>query len=363
MTRVADLDVKEATLELSEPFAIAGGAPTTAEVVYVRLRLDDGATGLGEAAPFTAVSGETQASTAAALRRARDAILGAPVGGARALAAAARVVLGGAPAALAAFEQATFDAMARRAGVSLRELFGGAEGTTLETDVTITAGTRAHAEESAARFFGRGFRTFKIKCGATSPEEDCARIACVARRTEGARYLVDANGGYTADEALELLARLDAEGIALGLYEQPVHRRDVEGMARVTRASRVPVCADESVRTPEDALSVVRLGLASAINVKIMKSGLIDALGIWHVARAAGLELMIGGMVESPMAMSCSAHFALGLGGFAHVDLDTPLFMRASPVRGGLDYDGSRVSLAPGAGHGAILPDAFFDGG
>src|SRR6185436_74195 len=92
---------------------------------------------------------------------------------------------------------------------------------------------------------------------------------------------------------------------------------------------------------------------AQIVNIKLMKCGVAEALDIAAVARAAGLGLMIGGMVESVLAMTVSACFAAGLGGFSFVDLDTPLFMAASHFDGGMVYAGGRLELAHiQAGHG-----------
>jgi len=81
-----------------------------------------------------------------------------------------------------------------------------------------------------------------------------------------------------------------------------------------------------------------------------MKSGLLDAMDIVAYARAYGLRLMIGGMVETRIAMGCSFGLALGLGGFDVLDLDTPLLLAADPVKGGYRYDGPRLLPWTGAG-------------
>ena len=93
-----------------------------------------------------------------------------------------------------------------------------------------------------------------------------------------------------------------------------------------------------------------------AVNIKPMKSGILEAIAIWNVATAAGLKLMIGGMLESPLAMSFSAHLAAGLGGFTYVDLDTPMFMQGHPFVGGFLQTGARLSVAHvEMGHGVRL--------
>ena len=113
------------------------------------------------------------------------------------------------------------------------------------------------------------------------------------------------------------------------------------------------VAADETVTTSEDALRIVREGAAGCVNVKLMKAGIVEALDIAALCRAAGIRLMIGGMVESLLAMTVSAHFAAGQGGFAFVDLDTPMFMAEQPFAGGFTQQGGFLSVAAsGSGHG-----------
>lgn len=349
--RVRGLEVTPLALPLVEPFAIAGGAPDVAHNVLVRIELEDGTVGLGEAAPFEAVTGETQASTLAALDRVRELVLGADVRAWRALSSGIYDVVPGSPAARCAVEQAVLDALTRRAGLSVAQLFGG-RGAGLETDVTVTAGTIDHASKSASRFAARGFRTLKVKVGKGSASEDADRVEAVARAAPGARLLLDANGGYDASTALALLDELRKRSISIRLFEQPVPADDLEGLARVNRSGGVTVCADESARNAADVLRIAQRGLAGAVNLKITKSGILETLVMWNVAEAAGLERMIGGMVEAELAMTFSAQLASGLGGFAFVDLDTPLFLRESPFEGGFTLEGPRIVLPSGPGIG-----------
>jgi L-alanine-DL-glutamate epimerase-like enolase superfamily enzyme len=352
---VRGLAITPVSLALTEPFAIAGGAPERADNVVVRIELEDGTIGLGEAAPFEAVTGETQRSTLDALDRLRELVLGADAAAWRALAAGMTEIAPDAAAARCAVEQAVIDALARRSGLSVGQFFGGRD-EPLETDVTIIAGGLDHAREMAAIFAARGFQALKVKVGKDDWREDADRIEAVSRAAPGVRILIDANGGYDVKAALALLGELKKRAIAVRLFEQPVHPKDLDGMARVAKEGGVTVCADESARSAADVIAIARRGAAGAVNLKITKTGVVEALGMWHVAQAAGLEVMIGGMVEAELAMTFSAHFASGLGGFAFVDLDTPLFLKESPFRGGFTLDRDRIVMPTGLGVGVTLP-------
>jgi L-alanine-DL-glutamate epimerase-like enolase superfamily enzyme len=107
------------------------------------------------------------------------------------------------------------------------------------------------------------------------------------------------------------------------------------------------------VASAQDARLVASAGAAQVFNVKLMKAGIAEALEIVSIARASGIGLMIGGNIESILAMTVSACFAAGIGGFGYADLDTPLFLAENPFEGGYSLDGGRISVAHiEAGHG-----------
>jgi len=354
-TTITALTVEPLDLPLTEPFAIATGAQHVAHNVLVRLTLADGTVGLGEAAPFTAVSGETQAGTRAAIESVRERLIGQEARAWRPVSGWLSEALGKAPSARCGLETALLDALARHHRVPLWVFFGGA-GTELEIDMTVTAGDRAHAESSARAILARGITTLKVKVGALSAEQDVERLVAIHQVAPGARLFADANGGYTVAQARAFLAGLERARVPLSLFEQPVPAEDLAGLAELTRGSRIPICADESARSAEDVLRLIREKAATGINIKTMKCGVVESLMMWHLARAAGMELMIGGMVESTLAMSLSAHLAAGLGGFHYADLDTPLFIARHPFRGGYQQQGARVSIAGATGgHGVEL--------
>ena len=257
------VEVEAAALDilLIEPFTIAAGSQAVARNVVVTLRLADGTRGYGEAAPFPAVTGETQASTLHALGELAGEVRGADARGWRALAERMRETQKPAAAARCALETAILDALMRKAGLPLWSFFGGC-GTELETDMTITAGSAEHAARSADAIRARGIRTIKLKIGG-APAEDLARIVAVHDAAPDMPLILDGNCGYDAPAALDLLDELRERGIPVALFEQPTARQDWEGIRRVTREGGVPVAADEPVATAADALRVAHEGAAN----------------------------------------------------------------------------------------------------
>jgi len=349
-------------IPLHEPFGISGGAQAAANNVLVRLELDDGTVGWGEAAPLPPYNGETQAEALAVLRGASGR-LGAGASGWRALAAQFRAA-GGARSGSAqcAFETALLDAQTRRDGLPLWRFFGEA-GTELETDMTVTTGSPASAAAAARAIRGRGIRLIKVKVGGPDgAAADLARLAAIHEVAPDSPLILDGNAGVTRPAATELIRGLKARGIEPALLEQWLAKDDLDGMRALHRESGWPVAADEGVTSAADARRVASARAAQFINIKLMKAGIAEALEIASVARTAGLGLMIGGNVESILAMTTSACFAAGLGGFRYADLDTPLFLAENPFTGGYALDGGRISVAHiAAGHGVTPQGAAAD--
>ena len=344
MPRITDLTFSALDVALREPFGIATGAQHTARNVLVRLKLEDGSEGLGEAAPFPAVNGETQAAVLAALPEAKLAVTGLIAERYRVVAHALREVLQEVPSARAAVETALFDALCKSAGISLWSYFGGAE-PSLVTDITVPTGDPLRAQQAAERAARDGFRTLKVKVGGGPLEIDVKRLALVHEAAPHAELVLDANGSLNADTAIELIERMGPARQQLVLFEQPTAAEDWDGLDAVGRNGHVPVAADESARSGGDVARLAAARVVSVVNIKITKSGIVEAWDMIATARAHGLGLMVGGMVETELAMSASACLAAGIGGFRFVDLDTPLFMAYRPLEGGFHQAGPHLRL------------------
>ena len=347
--RVAPLDIP-----LFEPFGISGGAQAAANNVLATLELADGTIGYGEAAPLPAYNGETQAQARGVLEGARHWLAGYEMRDWRWLAAEFHG-RGGAwcGSAQCAFEMALLDALTKQRGEPLWKFFGGA-GTGLETDMTVTTGTPAEAAEATRAILRRGIRTIKVKVGGKAgPAHDLERVAAIHAVAPGSPLILDGNAGVSRAAASELVRGLKARGIAPALLEQWLAKDDLAGARALIEESGWLVAADETVTTADDARRVVAERSAQVINIKLMKAGVAAALDIATVARDGGLALMIGGNVESILAMTVSACFAAGLGGFQFADLDTPMFLAENPFDGGYALTGGQISVAHiKAGHG-----------
>ncbi len=353
-TTIRRIEAAPLTIALNEPFGIAGGAQDIANNVLVTVELADGTRGYGEAAPFPAFNGETQLAALDAVAAARPSVEGADARAWRALAAAVKTSSGMVGSARCAIETAVLDALTKHHGMPLWAFFGGAT-TVLETDMTITTGGVAQAEAAARAILARGIGAIKVKVGGGDVALDVARVAAIRAVAPGAPLILDGNAGFSRGDALRFVAELTERGIAPHVLEQLVVKDDHAGLLALRRLGVAPVAADESADGVAAALALCAMGAVDIVNIKLMKCGVAEALDIAAVARAAGVGLMIGGMVESILAMSMSACFAAGQGGFGIVDLDTPLFLAENPFRGGMTYAGGRLDLGGiEAGHGVV---------
>ncbi|MEO4038011.1 dipeptide epimerase [Micrococcus sp. 2A] len=336
----------EAVAYVAVDVTLAGGPGEVAGVV-----------GQGSAAETVAVTGESAETILAAvngpIRAALEGVSGTP----DELAALARGVVPGASSARAAVDVAVHDALARALGVPLVELLGAPCGVRLDpaagiaSDMTVSleepAVMAGHAREAAAD----GYGILKIKLGRDA-EQDRERLAAVVEAAPGARLRIDANQGWTPDEAVRVLARFAADGLPIDLVEQPVARDDLAGLARVRAESPFPVMADEAVWGPDDARRIIDAGAADMLNIKLAKTGgLGEALAVADLAAEAGLTCMVGAMMEPRIGIAAGAHLAFAHPAIAMVDLDPPAWFASPLPAGGFTDDGTlRLTGGPGLG-------------
>lgn len=334
---------------ITDPFVVATGARVTAQNLFMRVTLRDGTCGYGEAAPFPEVGGEDRRSCLDRATVLAPSLIGQSAADYQSIADTLQAQALLYPAARCGLETALLDAHARSLGIPLWQLWGSADVRDRETDITIPICELKKTLELARGWYARGFRLFKMKVG-TDVEEDIRRLEAVHDALPHIGFIGDGNQGFSREDCLLFVSGVKKFGGHLVLLEQPLIREDLEGLEAIRHLTGVPVAADESVRSLDDARRVVQLHAADYINIKIMKTGVVEALRIAAFARSIGLRLMIGGMVETRIAMGCSFSLVLGQGGFDVLDLDTPLLLSTDPVLGGYGYSGPILHPWYGAG-------------
>jgi len=323
--------VRKLDAELFTPFTIASGSHKSMTNALFTLEAAGGVKGYGEAAIATHITGETREKTMRSLAKAGELLTGLDASDYLGALCRLERLLEGNRAALAAAEMAVLDLATRLQGVSLWKFFGGRM-PAVKTDVTVVIGGADTAYEFTKKMRARGFRIFKIKTG-VDMDEDYRRLEAVRRAAPGCAVYLDANCAYSAKEAEKFVKELMRRGITPEVVEQPVKKDDFDGLAYLSRRLPMPVCADESAYSLDDVFELIRRNAVTAVNIKLTKLGFLRAREVWALARAKGIKLMMGEMVESELASCAAAQFAAGLGGFDFIDLDTPFFIKGSGLR------------------------------
>ncbi len=313
---------------LVQPFRTALGQHDSLENILFTLELGDGKKGFGEAAIATHITGETLAETYKNLKSVGQSLVGQDASNYLRISAKLHERLPKNKSAIAAVETALLDALTRQWQIPLWKFFGD-KPKRLASDITIVIADLKETEETVKKFYKQGFCAFKVKIG-RDEDLDFKRVAAVKRLAPRSAIYLDANQGYSAEQTIRFLKKLQRFKIRPDLIEQPVPREDWEGLKKVTRSTKIPVCADESARSIPECLRLIHEKAAGVMNIKLMKFGLLQAREAAMLARANDVKLMIGGMMETSLAMTASAHLAAGMGCFDYVDLDTPFFIKGA---------------------------------
>jgi L-alanine-DL-glutamate epimerase-like enolase superfamily enzyme len=327
-----DLSARIVTLPLAETFVISRESQDEVELTQVELR-HEGVSGYGEAAPIARY--DQSAASALAWFKGVD-----PGDDPWALDELTASLPPGEPAARSALDAALHDLQGKLTGVPVHRLLGlRREGPPTSWSVWLgDPDDMARRAEAAAQ---RGFKRLKLKVGGRDGF-DLERVRAV-RRVTTLPLQVDVNEYWSLDEALELLPQMDLE-----YCEQPLPAGDPGG-AELKRRSPVPIYVDEDCHTLADVTACAEI--AHGITIKLAKSGGIrEAVRMTHAARALGLGVMLGCMIESGLGIAAGAQIASLCD---HVDLDGNLLLASDPWPGLEFVNGvQRPSERPGLGVG-----------
>lgn len=343
------------------PFTIATGTMEKAQNLLVRMETEDGITGIGECSAFPMIAGETQATC---FEMGKD--FAALWKGKNALDIPARLqeldlFTAGNYTAKSAFDMALFDIAAKAAGKPLYAYLGGRQ-KDIESDLTIGIDTPGKMAETALAFKEKNVHIIKVKLG-KNPVEDIERIRQIRKAIGDDIVLrIDANQGWSREDALATLQALGHFGIQF--CEQPMRTWNDGYLPELCSRSPIPIMADESVFTHHDAKRLIAANACNYINIKFAKSGgIAEAMRINEVAANSGRACMLGGMLESRVALTAKVHFAMAFDNIRFYDLDTCLLGHlADPVTGGVTYEGMHLRLTDAPGIGADVDESYLSG-
>jgi L-Ala-D/L-Glu epimerase len=336
---------------LSEPYTIAYETIYSCSNLFMVAFTDKDIRGFGCAAPDVEVTGETADSVMEIYNYyIEPALRGAdPFRYARVL-EDLRASLLHHPSALAMTDMLLYDLVSKSAGVPLYKYLGGYR-TSIPTSITVGILPLNETLARASEFIKMGFSIFKVK-GGKNVDEDIEKVLCLRELLgEAAEIRFDANQGYTLESAIDFVEKTRSARVEL--IEQPTPRDMLELLGQVVKSVHIPVMADESLMNVSDALSLTRNDFTDLINIKLMKvGGINEATRINSIARAAGVEAMVGCMDESALAISAGLHFALARPNIAYADLDGHLDLIGDPAEGAVILENGvlRTTEKPGLG-------------
>ena len=333
------LDTEILSLHTRHPFIIARGGRSEFRTVMVRITDADGVEGWGEAAA-TAFYGETCETVAAALTIYAP-LLGDDPFQLESIELRLETALKRNAAARVAISSALHDLVGKRLGVPLWKYWGLDRARAPRSTFTIGIDTPEMIRKKVAE--AAEYPILKVKLGS----DDDAGILRTMRDATHREIRVDANCAWTAAHAVRMLPVLEEFGVTV--LEQPVAPDDLDGLRQVRRHARIPLIADESCVTSAD---IPRLaGCVDGINIKLAKCGsLREALRMIAIARAHGMTVMVGCMIESSLGITAAAHLTPLVD---IVDLDGAALLRDDPFTGAT-IAGGQVTLPDGPGLGVV---------
>jgi muconate/chloromuconate cycloisomerase len=359
---IADVRVVVADIPVRRPHHMSFTTLEAVNFVFVRLETREGHVGWGEAACLGGPtwSEESAESIAPTIERylapwlcGRDATLIEALRGEM-----ARRVQGN-PFARAAVEMALWDINGRALGVPVSRLLGGRVRDAVPLSWSLAVTDPAAEAAEARDLVARGHRIFKIKTAARPVALDVERVLRLREAVgPGVSLRIDANQGWDRATALRAIRAMEPAG--LDFVEQPVPRWDLEGLANVGRHVSVPIMADESCFSPQDALAIAKLGGVSILGLKVTKSaGLLGTMAIARVAEAAGLGAYVGCMIET--SLGTAAYLAVAVTAPPVTwgcELFGPLLLAGDVVRRPVQYADGAILALDGPGLGVEIDEA-----
>ncbi len=334
-------------IPLNMAFTISLGSTDFYDAVVVELRFSD-IIGYGEAETVQQITGETPEVLFDVSAGILASMEGQSFGSVEDVSLFITSFCHGNNAAKSAVDMAFHDALGKMHGISVADLLGGSMRPRI-TSFTIPIGDVNENLKLLDRYQKAGARIIKVKVG-KSATKDAERLTVIAGKLDdGVTFFADANQGYRLTDAVkisEILYRNEAL-----FFEQPMIRNDLVAFRNLRRKAGIPIMLDESISSPKDVLDAVCADAADMVNVKLSKSGGIrNAIKTLVAAQAAGLDAMVGCMLESKLGIAASLAVANAVNNVKYTDLDGFTYLTEQPFDGGVELRTGTDYPVDGAG-------------
>ena len=329
------------------------GTNAASENAVVEIHTDEGIVGLGEACSVWDRQGTGESDDINGLLAA--ALVGRDPFCINEITASMNDLLHRAFPAKSGVEMALYDIVGKALDTPVYNLLGGLVRDRVLLSHSLSMGQPEEIAAQATQLAEQGYKTLKTKVG-RNPQADLATVRAVREALPDITLRADANMGWpNAKEAVRHIKELEPFG--LELVEQPLHFTDLEGLRLVRESVDVPIMADESVWTPDDALTCIRAGAVDVFNVYVSEAGgLGPAARIFAIAEAAHLPCIIGSMPELGIGTAAQAHLAFAMCNIGYAsDVNGCLYHSDDIVVESLRIEGGYVYPPSGPGLGVTL--------
>ncbi len=351
--KIKEIKIGKVSIPLKKPFKTALRQVSSAEDIIIKVIADTGEVGYGNAPPTAVITGDSQDSIVGAIRDTiGPKLIGMDVDNMEGIMTTIDTAMLHNSSAKAALDIAVYDLFGKFHNIPLYKLFGG-HCNTMSTDLTISVNEPEEMVRDSLEAVAAGYTALKIKVG-TDAVLDIQRVNAI-RAAVGYDVAIrlDANQGWTRKQAVRTIRKLEDMGLGIELIEQPVKAHDVEGLKFVTDHVDTDIMADEAAFGPYEVFQLLAMSACDLINIKVMKAGgLHNALKIASLAETAGVQCMMGCMLESKVGITAAASIAAGKKIVTKADLDAAVLLAADPVVGGVSFYKNQLIIpdAPGLG-------------
>lgn len=330
--KITKVSYERLDLKLSEPYTIAYEIIGKSTNFILKLETDSTLVGYGCGAPDKSVTGEHPADVEEAIKNVISPYLvGKNPFNYALILTELKANLGKKASSLTMVDMALYDLISKKAGVPLYQFLGGYRNS-IATSITIGILPVDETLRQADRFVQQGFSILKVK-GGHSLLEDIEKMNRLHERHPRITLRFDGNQGYSVVDSVTFVKATAHIGIEI--FEQPTKMEKEERLGQVTLQVDIPVMADESLKTLTDVFRLAQNERVDMVNIKLMKvGGISEAKHINSVAKAAGLESMVGCNDECALGISAGLHFALSRPNIHFADLDGHLDVVDDPFAG-----------------------------
>ena len=326
--KIKDIKFEIKRYEFKKPFHITNSISTYKDNIEITLTTQSGIEGKGEASSSLRVNGETVKALFNTREQVLELIKDMEITNYGKIFDQIDRIGKTAPSLKAGVQYAVLDALSNYLNFPVYKILGGRQEFVI-TDKTICIGSMEETLQEAEDLNNQGFRFVKMKVG-EDLKLDIKRLVAVKDNYNFEGFIVDANMGFSVKEAIHFSDAMYRESVPIVVFEQPVHYSDFDGLKLIRYRSNYPVGADETIKTKYDALRLIKNDCVDFISIKLMKSGISDALSIIELCKTANVSLMIGCMSESVVGVNQSVQLAAGTGAFSYCDLDSHLLLKGN---------------------------------